>query len=353
MPYVEVNSALLNDTGAYPENSPFAEFAKTVHLKFVKVQNPVTNGPSFKIYLNKHELSLTTKSINLDTTGDYGIFCHTTNTAASTIGSIPFTELYATQTALDDAGIWYHWEMPSFANTLSSKHKVFELNYMMQTKPEVIGIAYYDVQYQLAPAINAYAIPSPYSWYYYTNPSGTVGSISSTAAGTQEVLESINVQSNALSYSNIYNSGFRGRFAIINSSPSSVWIKKTADAVNPIEVDFLINTNNLVTLSSEVSIEKVFDPANISQSIEITSNWVQSDSAALGILKNVFRANDGFSRDTEISVYGNPLFEIGDVVNVNYKLKNIINKKYFVQGIEQNYNQGLLTTLTLNELPNS
>ena len=352
-PYYVINQTLLNDSAAYPEDSPFAEFAKTVHLKFVALPSRNNFNKSFKIYLNKEELAIQTKTITLDTTGQYGIFTHTTNQSSGTTGSIPFTELYATQTALSDAGIWYHWEMPSFANTLASKQKVFELNYMMQTRPEVIGISYFDVQYQLAPAINAYPVPSPYSWYYYTSPTGSTTTITNTSSGTVEVLENINVQENSLSYSNIYNSGFRGRMAIINSSPSSIWIKKTADQVNPIEVNFLVNTNNLVTLSSEISIEKIFDPANISQSIEITSNWVQSDNAALGILKNIFRANDGFSRDTEISIYGNPLLEIGDVVNVNYSLKNIVNKKYFVQGIEQNFTQGLLTTLTLNELPTS
>jgi len=163
----------------------------------------------------------------------------------------------------------------------------------------------------------------------------------------------MSVREDALTYSNIYNSGFRGRFAIINGSPSMIWLKKTPDSKNPVDVTYLVNTNDLVSLSSEISIEKIFDPANISESIEINSNWVQSKSAALGILKNIFRAVDGFSRDTQISIYGNPLFEVGDVVQVNYSLKNISNKKYFVQGVEQIYSTGLETVLTLNELPNS
>jgi len=59
---------------------------------------------------------------------------------------------------------------------------------------------------------------------------------------------------------------------------------------------------------------------------------------------------DGFSRDTTISVYGNPLYEIGDIVEVNYGLKNIVNKKYFVQGVEQVFDTGLNTILTLNQI---
>jgi len=347
LPYVEISSALLNDVQAYPQDSPFAQFGRTVNLKFVKLDSKSANDEYFKIYLNNHEISVPTLSTNIDTSGTYGIFSQTT--IPGTSGSIAFTELYATQTPLYNASTWYHWELPSFANTLSSKNKTFELNYMMQTVPEVIGISYFDVQYNLAPALNARPVPSPYSWYYYV----TVQSTKTSSLGPQEILESINLREDSLSYSNIYNSGFRGRFSIINSSPSAIWIKKVPDSKNPIDVGYLVNTNNLIALSNEVSIEKIFDPANISQSIEITSNWVQSESAALGILKNVFRANDGFSRDTKISVYANPLFEIGDVVTVNYTFKNIVNKKYFVQGVEQSFQDTFLTTLTLNELPNS
>ena len=357
VPYIGISQTLLDDSESYPQNSPFAEFGRMVHLKFVKIQNPLyyTNldtgktvkNPSFEIHLNKKRLAISTKDINLDTSGGYGIFTHTTNQQVDTTGSIVFSELYATQSQLDHPSLWYHWQLPSFANTLAGGHKVFEINYMMQTRPQVFGINYYDIQYQLAPALNAYAVPSPYDWYYYSkNPSYTPGSTTQS----QLLLQSVKVTTDSLSYSNIYNSGFRGRFAIVNGSPSAIWIKKSPDGKNPVDVSFLVNTNDLVTLSSEVAVEKVFDPANISESIEIRSNWVQSKSAALGILKNIFRAVDGFSRDTTVSIYGNPLFEIGDVVKVNYSLKNISNQTYFVQGIQQTFDQGLKTVLILNQI---
>ena len=348
VPFVNISQSLLNDMSSYPKNSPFEELGKSVHLKFVKIANPSTwydtitkqyvTGPSFEIHLNKKQLNIQTKQLNIDTSGRYGIFAQTKNAQNSTAGSIIFSELYATQTALDNPAIWYHWQLPSFASTLAGGHKIFEINYMMQTKPQIFGINYYDIQYQTAPAINAYPVPAPYRWYYYT---GT---------GQSQVLGNVTVDADALAYSGIYNSGFRGRFAVINGSQSAIWVKKFPDAINPVDVSFLINTNELVSLSSEVAIEKIFDPANISESIEIRSNWVQSKNAALGILKNIFRAVDGFSRDTTVSVYGNPLFEIGDVVKVNYSLKNISNQTYFVQGVQQSFDQGLKTVLTLNQI---
>jgi len=345
--YVNISESLLNDIAAYPKESPFEELGKSVNLKFVKIENPPTwydtitkqsvKGPSFEIHLNKKKLNIQTKEININTSGQYGIFAQTKNAQNSTAGSIVFSELYATQTALDDPSIWYHWQLPSFASTIAGGHKVFEINYMMQTKPQIFGINYYDVQYQTAPALSAYAVPSPYRWYYYYG-------------DKKQVLGNVTVETDALAYSGIYSSGFRGRFAIINGSPSAIWIKKSPDAINPIDVSFFVNTNELVSLSSETAIEKIFDPANINESIEIRSNWVQSKNAALGILKNIFRAVDGFSRDTTVSIYGNPLFEIGDVVKINYSLKNISNQTYFVQGIQQTFDQGLKTILTLNQI---
>jgi len=360
--YVPINQTILDESSIYPKGSPFEDFGKRVNLKFVKLKNPsswidlttgkTVQGPYFEIYINNKKINLATKPVNLDTSGQYGIFTQTTNAQAGTSGSIGFTEIYATQTPLDDAKTHYHWQLNSFANTLASKSKIFEVNYMLQVRPEVIGISFYDVQYQTAPAINAYSVPSPYDWFYFTeDPTSPVDATTGHHKGY--ILNSMSVREDALTYSNIYNSGFRGRFAIINGSPSMIWLKKTPDSKNPVDVTYLVNTNDLVSLSSEISIEKVFDPANISESIEINSNWVQSKSAALGILKNIFRAVDGFSRDTQISIYGNPLFEVGDVVQVNYSLKNISNKKYFVQGVEQIYSTGLETVLTLNELPNS
>ena len=347
VPFINVSQSLLNDISSYPKSSPFEELGKSVHLKFVKIANPQTwydtvtkqyvTGPSFEIHLNRKQLNIQTKELNINTSGKYGIFAQTKNAQNSTAGSIVFSELYATQTALDYPAIWYHWQIPSFASTLAGGHKIFEINYMMQTKPQIFGINYYDIQYQTAPAITAYPVPAPYRWYYYYG-------------DQKQVLGNVTVDADALSYSGIYNSGFRGRFAVINGSQSAIWVKKFPDANNPVDVNFLINTNELVSLSSEVAIEKIFDPANINESVEIRSNWVQSKNAALGILKNIFRAVDGFSRDTTVSVYGNPLFEIGDVVKVNYSLKNISNQTYFVQGVQQSFDQGLKTVLTLNQI---
>ena len=163
-------------------------------------------------------------------------------------------------------------------------------------------------------------------------------------------LPSIPVDKNSLTYSPIYHSGFRSRFAIINNSPCQIWLKKSPDSVNKINVDFSLITDSLITLGDDVVMEKVFDIENINETVDITTSWVQDENTASAILRSIYRALDGFTRDTTISIYGNPLYEIGDIVVINYGLKNIVNQKYFVQGITQNFDTGLTTTLVLNQI---
>ena len=159
------------------------------------------------------------------------------------------------------------------------------------------------------------------------------------------------VDSNSLSYSPIYHSGWRSRFAVVNNSPSQVWLRKTQDdGVNKLQIEFNLVSQSVLATGNEVTIEKIFDETGAADSVDITSNWIQDRKTAQSILRVIYRALDGFSRDTNVSVFGNPLFEIGDIVKVNYDLKNIKNQIYFVQGVEQSFQGGLSTVLVLNQI---
>ena len=335
----DITSIINKDASTYPTNSPFEDYGKYINLKFVKGSGG-TN--SFEIYINKTNVNLSTqKSLTLDTSGKFGVFTVGGTSATSTV---QFSEVYATQTALLDAKILYHHQLPWFIEKIASNKKIFEISYIVQSAPVIIGINYYDVQDIYSPSIDAYPLRIGYDWYYYLNgnaPDTTSNKIS---------LPYIPVNEDSLSYSPVYHSGFRSRFAIINCSPSQVWIRKSPDSVNKINVDFSILTKSLITLGPDIVKEKIFDISNINETVDITSSWVQDGETADNILRTIYRGLDGFSRDTQISVYGNPLYEIGDIVVINYGLKGIVNQKYFVQGITQTFDTGLTTLLTLNEI---
>ena len=358
---------IINKQGRdYDLGSPFEDYGKYVNLKFVKTN---TNNQAFQIFINKINVSFkTTTNITPDISGKFGIF--STN-SSSGISPVQFAEVYATQTALTNAGDLHHYDLDWFAEKLSSNKKIFEISYIVQSKPSIVGISYYDIKDTNAPSLDAYPLKLSYNWYYLKNgeapkvvavnssvakaiTNGTAaGTISGTIVSTSTSkipYPVIPVSENSLTYSPIYHSGFKSRFAIINSSPSQIWIKCAPGPINKINVDFSLITRSLITLGNDVVISKVFDAANVNETVDITTSWVQDENTAVAILRSIYRALDGFTRDTTISIYGNPLYEIGDIVLLNYGLKNIVNQKYFVQGITQNFDTGLTTTLVLNQI---
>jgi hypothetical protein len=363
---LDITETISGQAQAYPPFSALETFGEYINLKFVK-STETTN--IFEVYINKKKIFLSTKSnITLDTSGKFGIFASALLSSSSPVASIEFSEVYATQSALLTADYFYHYQLPWFAEKLSSNKKIFEINYMVQSRPSIIGINYYDIKDSQAPSLDAYPLKLSYDWYYYIDgaapttvpvnspaaqlaTNGKIKNVQVSSLANKNIgLPSIPVDKNSLTYSPIYHSGFRSRFAIINNSPCQIWLKKSSDSVNKINVDFSLITNSLITLGDDVVMEKVFDIANINETVDITTSWVQDENTASAILRSIYRALDGFTRDTTISIYGNPLYEIGDIVVINYGLKNIINQKYFVQGITQNFDTGLTTTLVLNQI---
>jgi hypothetical protein len=331
-PFIDVTN-IINDQGlVYKLGSPFSDYSKYINLRVVKTDGQLN---AFEIFLNNKKVKISTSSaISPDTSGKFGTFVSGSST------TVNISEIYGTQSALNNPNISYHYQLPWFAEKIASNKKIFEISYIVQPEPIIIGINYYDIVNDHAPSMDAYPFPVAYQWYYLIDPH----------ADYTTNLPWVIVDENSLSYSPIYHSGFRSRFAIVNCSPSQVWIKKSKDATFKSDTDFSIVSDSLLTLGPDVTIEKVFDQANINETVDITSSWIQDKNTATGILRSIYRALDGFTRDTTISIYGNPLYEIGDIVTINYGLKNIVNQRYFVQGIQQNFDTGLTTILILNQI---
>lgn len=79
---------------------------------------------------------------------------------------------------------------------------------------------------------------------------------------------------------------------------------------------------------------------------ELSSTWIQSKSMAKDIAEWL---SDNFSYGNEnitVETFGNPLIEVGDVVNVNYPQKHI-DGDFFVVGIRNRFNSGVTTSLDL------
>ena len=83
--------------------------------------------------------------------------------------------------------------------------------------------------------------------------------------------------------------------------------------------------------------------------LTISSPWIQSDLAAKKIGDWIADHWSDGSEVVEISAFGNPLLQIGDIVKIHYKRKSMFPDKhqYYITGIDYSYSEGLTTSYTL------
>lgn len=83
--------------------------------------------------------------------------------------------------------------------------------------------------------------------------------------------------------------------------------------------------------------------------IDIDNPWIQSREAAKSLGEWITAHWAGGADQINVTMFGNPLISIGDLVTVNYPDKNMLptTHKYFVVGISNSWSTGVATELTL------
>lgn len=258
--------------------------------------------------------------------------------SATIAGSV--REIYATHKTLKERSVNYYFQDREFLSGMIQNQNIFSRSksYMMQTKPEVIGINTYDVQYTTPAAVSVDVLPIEYLLQYFPG----------TEAVDQKFLQKKEVDEYSLSYSTILNTGFRAKFAIANNSSHMVFLKKDATEIMPLTVVLNLWTQEIIAPSDPEIIEKTIDPANLSEVIQLDSNWIQSKESANKLINTVARGVDNFSKDVTLEIFGNPLIQVGDIVQVTYNLPGLNQQKYLVHSVSHTLDSGLSTTLTLN-----
>ena len=139
---------------------------------------------------------------------------------------------------------------------------------------------------------------------------------------------------------------YRAKFLIVNEHENFIPISDFKDST-PLSIssDVLVPSNEL-----EFS-RKISDNSDSSTSISVSSKWIQSEENA----KNLAAAIDKYIRlsyDTyHLEIFGNPLLEIGDVVNMYYYQSDITSdSKYIIIGKEEKFDGGFETSLTLRKI---
>ena len=251
-------------------------------------------------------------------------------------------EIHATQKPLKERSVSYFYQDREFLNGLVQNQPLYtnSITYLMQTTPEISGINYYDVQYTTPAAVSVDVLPVEYMWTYFP------GDNPQDQRNYQKKL----IDEYSLAYSTPLNTGFRAKMAIANNSPHMVFLHKEADALDQFTINLNLWTHEIIAPSDPEILEVVIDPSNIGEVVQLDSEWIQSKQAAQRMLKVIAMGIDGFSKTVKLSIFGNPLIQVGDIVTLTYYLKGISDQKYFVNSVDHNFSNGLETTITMNRI---
>lgn len=265
---------------------------------------------------------------------------YTYNNYAADQGKPILSEIYATKTALIDSYENYFHGSNRFLTDIAMGKNSLEKSYIMQTNPAAVGLNFYDVQYTTPAATNVAVYPISYLLSYVPSDNGE----------DQRYAQNLIVNEDALNYSVPINTGFRAKLFIENNSPYLVFLKKEPDSNNTVTVNLNLWTHSILAPSDQQIIESVIDQSNVSEVVQIDSEWIQSARAANKIMEAIASGIDGFSKTIQLQIFGNPLIQIGDIVNFSYSLNGIKDIKYIVKNVSQSYDQGLTTSLTLAKM---
>ena len=250
------------------------------------------------------------------------------------------SEIYACQTPLKDSFSNYYHQDKSFLNSVLQNKNIIEKTFCAQTKPEVVGVNYYDVEYTTPAAISVNVLPIEYLWHYYPGED----------IKDQKYLQTQLVPDTSLSYSTPINTGFRSKMMIVNNAPHMVYLNTDTSATNQFTVKLNLWTHEIITLSDQEIVEKVIDQSNGLEVAQIDSGWIQSKQSALRLASLIAGSIDGFSKTTTLNIFGNPMIQVGDVVTLTYPLAGINQCRYLVHSVSQSFNNGLSTKLVLKTL---
>ena len=251
-------------------------------------------------------------------------------------------EIHATEKALTERSVSYFYQDREFLNGLIQDQPLYSnsITYLMQTTPEVAGINYYDVQYTTPAAVSVDVLPVEYMWYYFPG----------TDQDDQKNYQKKLIDEHSLSYSTPINTGFRAKMAIANNSSNMVFLRKDADSLDQFTINLNLWTHEIVAPSDPEILEVLIDQSNSSEVAQLDSEWIQSKQAAQRMLKTVQMGIEGFSKDANLDIFGNPLIQIGDIITLTYSLNGISQQKYFVHFVSHTFNQGLETRLGLKRI---
>lgn len=149
-------------------------------------------------------------------------------------------------------------------------------------------------------------------------------------------------------------SAFGAKFIVANAARQNAVINgddTTLGADNSVSQKMMITARTVQ--QREVKNHEVKDEQAIRARGEIPlvfeSDWIQSEASAKALGEWIINNWSKPSDEVEVEVFGNPLFQLGDLVAINYEPQDMTSAthKYFVTNVSQSWSDGPVTTMVL------
>lgn len=269
---------------------------RIINTRKTKIDEPFYNrkDSSFGVYVKAEEKNQSVSMIVNEIYAD--------KVDGDLTGCIPSAQRYPIENK-------YYFSSEYALNNIVSGFAQRKTSYLFQSKPKAYGLKFYDVKHSLSPIRPATAKILPVQY----------GS-KATASKTNDQANILGpITSKDVSYSSLYSTPFMSRFIAVNNSDENVILASSGDSEshNPLQI-----LSNYQLLSEERIVERVIDP-NYTLTIDLTTNWVASKAEAESLAKLLAKATNTFYSDINVSIFGNPLVQVGDFVEVTYGLKRI------------------------------
>lgn len=166
---------------------------------------------------------------------------------------------------------------------------------------------------------------------------------------TTNVIDTVNIPSDSITFSRINHSPTSARFAMINSYSEPVLINgETYGAYNDVK-SITKMFGAILSKNSMSNIDAKINDDNSDTSISISSDWIQNENAASKVLSYIINSSIMKNNSINVEVFGNPLISVGDVLNVNHHLKNFTGK-YAVVSTTKDFDNGINTSISLRRV---
>jgi hypothetical protein len=244
----------------------------------------------------------------------------------------------------------YHWQNPVFLNKLIKNIKSPEPLYFYWGPNILTGVHIYDkVDFNLQSPVFEQTVS--YDRHFSYTPG--------TAKADEGQFHKTKFSD--ISLSTPFCSPFNFSSIIVNNSAARelVFLGRQDNQINGQQITPFSIDANFLKLSDSNKIERIIDPANINNSITLNTTWIQSPSDAEELLRQVEFLASSFSTTVNVSIFGNPLIQVGDICKLTYSLKKVgydpenssVTSAYcMVKEVSNSFTGGLTTSLKLKPM---